>query len=92
MHRPGRNAAYFGPCVAASECAARTLLEWFLAQHGGGPACWDLLPDNTAAVRLASESGFSRARTLTRMVLGRGRAVPRPDSPGIFAIAGFEYG
>jgi hypothetical protein len=50
---------------------------------------WDLLPQNTDAMGIAIEFGFTRERRLTRMVLG-------PDLRGreewIYAIAGFELG
>jgi GNAT superfamily N-acetyltransferase len=89
MARPGRVAAYFGPCVAANETSARALLEWFLARHRAQPAYWDLLPDNRAAAALAREYGFEPRRRLVRM--RRGRSLPyRADY--LYAAAGFEFG
>ena len=92
MARPGKKAAYFGPCVATSAGAAKRLVEWFLARHGTEPAYWDVLPENTEAVRLAAEFGFSCVRRLTRMTFRNSGNVARSDPSNIFAIAGFEYG
>ena len=64
MARPGSQAAYFGPCVSRRAEAAAELLAWFLARHPGEPVCWDLLPHNTEAVRLARAFGFDAARRL----------------------------
>jgi GNAT superfamily N-acetyltransferase len=94
MARPGSQAAYFGPCVSRRAETARELLAWFLGGHPREPVCWDLLPGNNEALRLARASGFAPLRRLVRMV--------RPGVPGapplahddsqVFAIAGFEYG
>jgi GNAT superfamily N-acetyltransferase len=92
MARPGRNAAYFGPCVATSAGAAKGLVKWFLAKHGAQLAYWDLLPENTEAVRLATEFGFACARRLRRMTFRSDGNVERADCSNVFAIAGFEYG
>jgi GNAT superfamily N-acetyltransferase len=94
LARPGANAAYFGPCVTSSAEQARTLLQWFLGAHADQPVCWDILPDNEAALELAREFGFERRRRLTRQVR-RGSAAAEPLSRNdqfVFAIAGFEYG
>ena len=94
MGRPGTKAAYFGPCVCRSPKIARTLVEWFLARHPGKSVCWDLLPGNAEALRLAGELGFQPRRKLVRMALrGTPGAAPfRHDDAAVFAIAGFEYG
>ncbi|MGA2736605.1 MAG: GNAT family N-acetyltransferase [Bryobacteraceae bacterium] len=94
MARPGSQAAYFGPCVSRGAGAAGQLLAWFLARHPGKPVCWDLLPSNTEAIRLARAGGFAPLRRLVRMVR---RGVPGApplvhDDSQVFAIAGFEYG
>lgn len=94
MGRPGSKAAFFGPCVAETPAAARALLTRFLARHAGQPVFWDLLPHNEAAVELARESGFERARKLVRMArpgLAAPPAFPHNDFH-VFALAGFEYG
>jgi RimJ/RimL family protein N-acetyltransferase len=89
MARPGRVAAYFGPCVARNAAAARALLEWFLAGHAGQPVYWDILADNRAAVALAREYGFEPRRRLMRMRRGRPLQY-RADL--VYAAAGFEFG
>jgi GNAT superfamily N-acetyltransferase len=94
MARPGTRAAYFGPCVSQTPEAARELLAWFLARHPQQPVCWDLLPDNAEAARLAQAFGFEPRRRLVRMVRqGVAGAPPlvHHDSR-VFAIAGFEFG
>jgi len=92
--RPGSSAPYFGPCVARSPAAARSLLEWFLEKHSAESISWDILPSNGDAVALAREFGFRRVRALARMALA-GRSDPAAlgnhDSL-VFAAAGFEYG
>jgi len=88
LTRPGRLAAYMGPCVARSpETAARLIRRCLSSQPG--PWFWDLLPANTEAVAIAKELGFTRQRRLIRMRRGRelAEAVSR-----IYALAGFELG
>jgi GNAT superfamily N-acetyltransferase len=94
MARPGSQAAYFGPCVSRRPETAGELLAWFLARHPQEPVCWDLLPANTEAVRLARAFGFERRRRLVRMVRRgvHGAAPLAHDDSQVFAIAGFEYG
>ena len=87
--REGSQAAYFGPCVARSAGDAESQLRWFLSRRDE-PVYWDLLPENREAVRIALGCGFSRVRSLHRMVHGGGR-IDHDDSK-VFAIAGFEYG
>lgn len=91
MGRTGFSAAYFGPCVAESVDAARTLLRWFLANRPGEPVVWDLFPANQESVGLAEEFGFTLARRLTRMTFSASRR-QIPNSDKVFAIAGFELG
>jgi len=94
MARPGSEAAYFGPCVSRDAEAARALLAWFRARHSGENAYWDILPHNTAAVRLARASGFTPLRRLVRMLRPGVPAAPplAPRDDYTFALAGFEYG
>jgi GNAT superfamily N-acetyltransferase len=92
MGRPGFSAAYFGPCVANSPAAARTLLRWFLADHGGEHVFWDLFPANEEAVAIAEEFGFAPVRRLVRMALSRTPARPASNRAEVFAIGGFELG
>lgn len=89
MGRPGTNAAYFGPCVAHSVQDADALLQWFLARHASERVFWDILPENTEAVKLAHENGFTEVRNLARMAFGRS---PIIENSAVWAIAGFEYG
>jgi GNAT superfamily N-acetyltransferase len=91
VHRDGRRAAYFGPCVRRSFDAVRTLLSWVLAQRPNQAVYWDLLPSNRDAVRLAREFGFAPLRQLVRMARP-GRDPLSSDDSKMFAIAGFEYG
>jgi len=93
LARPGSNARFLGPCVAEEPEAARRLLRALFARYPGHPFYWDLLPENRAAVELAVDLGFQRARSLTRMsrpAVSGGAA--RPRSSWQFATAGFEYG
>jgi hypothetical protein len=73
---------------------AGELLAWFLARHPQEPVCWDLLPANTEAVRLARACGFAPLRRLVRMVRPGVQGAPplAHDDSQVFAIAGFEYG
>lgn len=94
MSRAGGNASTFGPCVARSPEAARTLLELFLARHPGETVFWDLLPHNREAVNLARDFGFAPIRKLARMVRpgAAPASPPARDDSLIYATAGFEYG
>jgi len=94
MARPGTKATYFGPAVARTVDAARTLLRNFLSRHAGEPVFWDLLPENHNALNLAREFGFEPVRRLSRMSLAG--AAGRPpfvhDDSLVYAVAGFEVG
>ena len=94
MGRPGVDASSFGPCVALSREAARSLVTGFLKSHPRETVYWDLLPENKEAVRLALEFGFAPKRRLVRMDRpGTVRAErPRADASLVYATAGFEYG
>lgn len=94
MQRPGSGAHFLGPCVAETPATAHGLIETLLARRAGQPVFWDLLPDNSDSVRLATELGFERKRRLVRMVLGEEERVApsRGDVALQFATAGFEYG
>jgi GNAT superfamily N-acetyltransferase len=89
LSRPGRIHRYLGPCVALDEDAARESIEEMIARHRDGGWVWDLLPENAAAVRIASALGFEPVRRLTRMVWGQEL---RGKDDQIFAIGGFEFG
>jgi len=86
--RAGRATEYLGPCIAADPSTARAIIATLInASHGSWS--WDLLPASQSAVSLASELGFTRQRSLTRMV--RGKPL-RGREDMIYAIAGFELG
>lgn len=76
--RPGRNAPFFGPCVA-DDASGEQLLQWFAAQQAG-----DFMLDRLGPAPV----GFRPARQLMRMV----RGTPKPTNPRQFAVAGFEFG
>lgn len=88
MSRPGVRASYMGPCVARSPESARILIESCLAGHDG-EWFWDLFPSNTSAVNIAKDLGFTKARTLTRMVKGQKMG---GCERMIYAAGGFELG
>lgn len=95
MGRPGTLAAYFGPCVSTRPQTARSFLLWYLARHSHEAVCWDLIPDNVEAVKLALKFGFEKRRTLTRMERPGGERISgeyleRPED--VYALAGFEFG
>ena len=87
MTRPGRVATYLGPCVARGRTAAEEVIA--SALKGAGPWYWDLLPDNAAAVAIATDFGFAPVRRLTRM--SRGKTL-RARNEMVFAIGGFVIG
>jgi GNAT superfamily N-acetyltransferase len=94
MERPGSGARFLGPCVAEDASTACGLIETLLARHVGAPMFWDLLPENSEAVRMAQQFGFGCKRRLIRMVLGdTEHAEATRGTPALqFATAGFEYG
>jgi len=90
MSRPGTNARYFGPCVAASLEDARALWEAFFACFPNQPVFVDVPAPNTAARGLMESYGFQVRRTLLRMHCGPN---DRPGDPSlVYGLAGFEYG
>jgi len=89
LTRPGRLTHYVGPGVADSRSMARTLMERALQMPNRSGFSWDILIENTAAVTLARELGFTPKRHLLRMVRGKEM---RGQEQSIFAIAGFELG
>jgi ribosomal protein S18 acetylase RimI-like enzyme len=90
MSRPGTNARYFGPCVAASLEDARALWEAFFACFPNQPVFVDVPAPNTAARGLIESYGFQVRRTLLRMYRGPN---DQPGDPSlVYGLAGFEYG
>jgi len=89
LHRPGRRAWYFGPCVSRNSDAAEQLAAATVAQHPDEPWFWDTLPANEHARDIAAQLGFRPVRTLKRMWLGEN---VRGDDSLVYAAAGFEAG
>lgn len=92
MAREGRNARYFGPCVAQDDDTARSLLQAFLARHGHEPVLLDLCDEHAGATAIATEAGFQPIRRLVRMYLGDPAGIPLASGPNIYNLAGFEFG
>lgn len=94
MSRPGSNARFLGPCIAPDADTARRLIAAVTRRYPQQPWFWDLLPDNHAAMELASELGFTTRRKLFRMGVGTG-CTERKLAANVnlqFATSGFEYG
>jgi GNAT superfamily N-acetyltransferase len=89
LARAGRTTNYLGPCVASDPVATRRIVSSMINDSPHASWSWDLLPSNSDAVALASELGFTRQRSLTRMA--RGKALRGRDDM-VYAIAGFELG
>jgi GNAT superfamily N-acetyltransferase len=88
--RKGSFADHLGPWMAEDSAAARPLLHGFLARSSRETLIVDCLTANAVAVELLRTSGFSYARTLTRMVRGPNGY---PGNPGtLCAILGPEFG
>ncbi len=91
--RPGSQAWFLGPCVAATQREAAALLAELLRGHEGERVFWDLPPSNPSAARLAAGMGFRRARRLARMMRAEtGGYVPTGRADQVYAAAGFEFG
>jgi len=88
--RPGMRARYVGPFVARDPSSAALVIRGAFEPGDGDLCFWDVLPENTEAIRLLKELGFERVRSLVRMV--RGPGLPRTDEHTIYAIRGFELG
>jgi ribosomal protein S18 acetylase RimI-like enzyme len=87
--RAGARSRYLGPCVAADQKTARTVIEQILQASPESSWYWDILATNEQAIALADEFNFVRQRRLERMVFG-GRITTNDGL--IYAIAGFELG
>ena len=88
MTRAGRNARFFGPCVAANDEDARLLLQAFLGEYAQEPVFWDLTEDKA---EFAREFGFTPVRRLIRMRRGAADHTTAPARQ-VYALAGFEFG
>ncbi len=87
--RPGVRAHYLGPFQASSPEAARALIDGAFRGGEGELHYWDVLPCNSASVRLAQDLGFACVRSLVRMVRG---PELRGGEERVYAIGGFELG
>lgn len=88
--RPGSQATYLGPIVAAAGVVGLQLVRALLANTAGERVFWDIPDANTAAVDWARQHGFIQQRMLTRMYLGENTAPGNPRQQ--FALAGPEVG
>jgi GNAT superfamily N-acetyltransferase len=88
--RKGSFGDHLGPWMAEDSAAASPLLHGFLARSSRETLIVDCLTANAAAVELLRASGFSYARTLTRMVRGPNGYPGNPDT--LCAILGPEFG
>ncbi len=89
LTRPGRMRQYLGPCVAESPAVARALIQHALHSPSSGGWYWDLAVENSNAISLARDLGFTPKRQLTRMVRGKNL---RGEESYLYALAGFEFG
>jgi RimJ/RimL family protein N-acetyltransferase len=76
-----------GPFVADNPDMARELAQRSFRPGGSDLFFWDVLPENTAAVRLTAQLGFERIRSLVRMVRGTDL---REREERVYGICGFE--
>lgn len=90
IHRPGRQAAQLGPCVAQSPELAESLAHWAVANCPQTPIFLDLFETHAAARNLAHSLRFAPARRLLRMSLA-GKNIPQ-DPSLVYAMSGFEFG
>jgi len=84
MLRPGTNASYLGPLVAADSTSADLLVRSLLA-GAAGPVFWDIPDPNPEAEALAGKYDFHRVRPFTRMWLGQNTCASQPQH--LFAIS-----
>ena len=89
LARQGREKYYLGPSIAQSAKSAKNMIQQALTEFPTASWFWDLFPQNLQAVALAQQLGFTKQRSLLRMVLGPDL---RARTDQIFAIAGFEFG
>jgi GNAT superfamily N-acetyltransferase len=90
MHRPGRQAAQFGPCVSETYESAQQLAAWATGQYPQTPMFWDLFESHPASREIAHSLRFAPARRLLRMTLA-GKNIDH-DPSLIYAMSGFEFG
>jgi ribosomal protein S18 acetylase RimI-like enzyme len=90
LGRKGSRADHLGPWVARSECAARQILEDFLARSKREVVFVDALQQHSWVLALLAEHGFRHSRSLTRMYRGRNNYPGQPKH--VCAILGPEFG
>lgn len=90
MLRQGTRAQLLGPLVAVDRASAAYLLAGLCAGLPQQAVYWDIPEPNTGAVALASALGFTRQRTLTRMVWGA--HYPAHDSGLLYGVADLATG
>jgi ribosomal protein S18 acetylase RimI-like enzyme len=91
--RPGARAQYLGPIVARDPGSGLRLVDALLSAEDGfaaGPVYWDIPDANATVVEHAQRRGFSKQRSLTRMVFGDNAVPGKPELQ--WAIAGPEVG
>lgn len=87
--RPGANATFIGPCVAATPEAGHTLLGWAMMVCSGQEVIIDIPASHYHANQWARSSGLSVQRPLMRMC--RGKDV-RENVSTLWASSGPEKG
>jgi len=88
--RCGLFADHLGPWLAGDRRTARGLLAEFLRRSSRETVLVDAMKSNRVAGEILEESGFSMARSLTRMYRGPNAFPGKPHRLG--AIAGPEFG
>jgi GNAT superfamily N-acetyltransferase len=77
--RPGQNAMYLGPWIAAGAETAERLWQWGRAMAGEAPMYVDVLDPCPYGRELVCRAGFEQQRELIRMVRGKNTSPGRPD-------------
>ena len=90
LGRRGAFADHLGPWMSKTSAAAQQLLESFVTRSARDTMIIDRMKANRIAEELLQQSGFSYARTLTRMYRGVNRFPGQPDV--LCAILGPEFG
>lgn len=88
--RDGARAKYLGPIIASAPALAAEVIHSLLDGLNDHSVFWDIPDQNTAAITIARDLGFTPQRTLTRMFLGGN--VPCGDVNQMFAIVAPEVG
>jgi GNAT superfamily N-acetyltransferase len=89
LGRDGRIASHIGPLIAEDEAVAQALLQRAV-EAIAGPIFLDFADAKTDTSRWLAAVGFTPARPLTRMLLGRSERFDDPHRT--FAVVGPEFG